>query len=234
MITFSISRVALVGSLTTMMLLVLGSYPFSTLSFLQQQQAQATSFEFGKDKVPRFEFGKDNFPRFEFGKDKVPPAYIIIDGKTSKLQLENGDPTTEDATGDYTRPPQGTISFGERFQLQVPQFPLIFKDVQSSSLFVCGGQFCNDDFHVRQELVKTKDIEGFLFRQTYTINSPGSVGDGFTASDNGFKIFLLWTLSFTDGSEQTYLATVLLKGDPCGEHGWVYSRGGTTCSDPNA
>ena len=52
------------------------------------------------------------------------------------------------------------------------------------------------------------------------------MGDGFTASDVGFKIPLLWTVSFTDGTEQTYLAIVHLKGDPCEEHGWVYSRGG--------
>ncbi len=50
-----------------------------------------------------------------------------------------------------------------------------------------------------------------------TINAPGGVGDRFTASEVGFKIFLWWQVSFTDGTEQTYLAIVHLKGDPCQE-----------------
>ena len=103
---------------------------------------------------------------------------------------------------------------------------------QSASLMVCGDEVCNDDFHIGQELVNTRDTR-FLYLQTYAINAPNGVGDGFTASDVGFKIGLLWTVSFTDGTEQTYLAIVHLKGDPCEEHGWVYSRGGTTCVDPN-
>lgn len=97
---------------------------------------------------------------------------------------------------------------------------------------VCGDEVYNDDFHIRQELVNTRDTR-FLYLLTYAINAPNGVSDGFTASDAGFKIFLFWTLLFTDGTEQTYLAIVHLKGDPCEEHGWVYSRGGTTCVDPN-
>jgi len=46
-------------------------------------------------------------------------------------------------------------------------------------------------------------------------------------------IFLFWTVSFTDEIDQTYLAIVHLQGNPCEEHGWVYSRGGTTCVDPD-
>jgi hypothetical protein len=79
--------------------------------------------------------------------------------------------------------------------------------------------------------VNTRDTR-FLFQQTYAINAPNGVGDGFTASDVGFKIFLLWTVSFTDGTEQTYLAIVHLKGDPCEEHGWDYHQNtNTTCVD---
>lgn len=97
---------------------------------------------------------------------------------------------------------------------------------------VCGDEVYNDDFHIRQELVNTRDTR-FLYLQTYAINAPNGVSDGFTASDAGFKIFLFWTLLFTDGTEQAYLALVHLKGDPCEEHGRVYSRCGTTCVDPN-
>ena len=57
---------------------------------------------------------------------------------------------------------------------------------------------------------------------------------GFTASDVGVKIFLFWTVGFADGIEKIYLAIVHLKGDPCEEDGWLYSRSGTTCVDPNA
>ena len=97
---------------------------------------------------------------------------------------------------------------------------------------VCGDEVYNDDLHIRQELVNTRDTR-FLLLQTHAINGPNGVGDGFTASDAGFKIFLFWTLSFTYGTEQTYLAIVHLKGDPCEKHGWVYSRGGTTCVNPS-
>jgi hypothetical protein len=44
---------------------------------------------------------------------------------------------------------------------------------------------------------------------------------------------LWWQVFFKDGTEQTYLAIVHLKGDPCQEHGWIYSSSGTTCVDPN-
>jgi hypothetical protein len=198
-----------ITAITTMMLLALVAAAPSSL-LLQPQQAEATAY----------------------GLQRLPPAFIVVDGKASPLQLENGDILSEETTADYSRPAQGTISFGERFQLLVPQVPGVFKDVQTASLMVCGDTACNDDFHVRQELVNTRDTR-FLFQQTYAINAPGGVGDGFTASDVSFKIFLLWTVGFTDGTEQTYLAIVHLQGDPCEEHGWIYSRGGTTCVDPN-
>ncbi len=68
---------------------------------------------------------------------------------------------------------------------------------------VWGDVVCNDDFRVHQELANTRDIR-FLYLQTHAINAPIGVGDGFTASDVGFKIFLFWRVSFTDGTEQTY------------------------------
>jgi hypothetical protein len=55
---------------------------------------------------------------------------------------------------------------------------------------VCGDEVCNDDFHIRQELVNTRDTR-LLYLQTYAINARNAAGDGFTASDVGFKIFLL-------------------------------------------
>ena len=96
---------------------------------------------------------------------------------------------------------------------------------------VCGDEVCNDDFHVRQELVNTRDIR-FLYLQTHAINAPNGVGDRFTASDVGFKIFLFWTVGFADGTEKTCLETVHLKGDRGEEHGWVYSRSDTTTIPP--
>jgi hypothetical protein len=215
-----LSRVMLVTGITTMMfLLLVSASPYSSILSLQQQQAEAAA------SLPL---------SFRLGHSILPPAYIVVDGKASRLQLENGDPSSGDATADYSIPAQGTISFGERFQLLVPQFPRIFKDVQSAELTICGDESCaTDDFHVRHELVNVRDTR-FVYVETHLIDAPGGVGDGFTASEVGFKIPLLWTVSFTDGTEQTYLAIVHLQGDPCEEHGWVYSRGGTTCVDPNA
>ena len=210
----ALSRIMLVTAISTMMFLVLVSAAPASSSILSfQQQAEASAYGLGGSRLP--------------------PAYIVLDGKVSKLQLENGDPlSAEGRTADYSRPAQGIVSFGERFQLLVPQFPGILKHVQSASLMACGDEVCNDDFHIRQELVNVKDTR-FFYVETYVIDAPSAVGDGFTASDVGFKIFLFWTVSFTDGTDQTYLAIVHLQGDPCEEHGWVYSRGGTTCVDPN-
>ena len=91
----------------------------------------------------------------------------------------------------------------------------------------------NDDFHAHIERVNVRDSR-VSYTETYLNTVPGGVGDGYTASEVGFKIFLWWQVFFTDGTDQTYLAIVHLKGDPCEEHGWVYSRGGTTCVDPNS
>jgi hypothetical protein len=210
-----LSRMTLVTALTMMMMFLSLAPPSSILSLQQQQQAEATVAA-------------------GLGQNRILPAYIVVDGKASTLQLENGDPTSGDATADYTRPAQGTISFGERFQLLVPQFPRLFKDAQSAELTICGDESCaTDDFHVRHELVNVRDTR-FLYVETHLMDNPGAVGDGFTASEVGFKIPLLWTVSFTDGTEQTYLAIVHLQGDPCEEHGWTYSRSGTICVDPNA
>jgi hypothetical protein len=87
------------------------------------------------------------------------------------------------------------------------------------------------------ELVDEGDDRDEYF-QTYLNAVPGggdpdALGDGYTASEEGFEIFLWWTVSFTDGTEQTYLAVVHLEGDECEEHGWVSSRSGTTCVDPD-
>ena len=169
-----------------------------------------------------------------YGLPRVPPAYIVADGQSSRLQLENGDPfSAEGRTADYTRPPQAIISFGERFQLLMPQVPVVFKDVQSASLTVCSDDRCrDDDFRIRQELVNTRDSR-LVFLQTYVINAPNGLEDTYTASDNGLKIYLFWDVSFTDGTSQTYVAIALLKGDPCEEHEWAYDRDGTICFDPN-
>ena len=208
-----VSRVMSITAITTMMFLALVAAAPSSL-LLQPQQAEATAYGIGLQRLP--------------------PAYIVADGQTSRLQLENGDPfSAEGRTADYSRPPQATISFGERFQLLMPQFPGILKDVQSASLTICSDDRCrDDDFRIRQELVNTRDSR-LAFVQTYAINAPNGLEDTFTASDNGLKVFMFWDVSFTDGTSQTYVAIALLKGDPCEEHGWAYDRDGTTCFDPN-
>jgi hypothetical protein len=213
-------RIMLASGITAMMFLALVSAsPSSSPIFsLQQQQAEATSSLSSSSS--------------RSGDVRIPPAFILVDGKSSRLQLEN-DPFSEDRVADYSRSPQGTISFGEPFRLLIPQFPGIFKDVQSARLWVNDDEAnAQDDFHVRQQLVNARDAR-YWYLQVHAINAPGGVGDGYTASEVGFKIFLWWQVSFTDGTEQTYLAIVHLKGDPCREHGWVYSRSGTTCVDPN-
>jgi hypothetical protein len=198
------SKFVVVTTVTTLIFLVLVSFSPSILS-LQQQQAEASAYGLGSTRVP--------------------PAYIIVDGKASKLQLEN-DPfqvNDEERIADYSRPPQGTISFGERFSLLVPQFLGVIKDVKSTTLWV-NDDVANsqDDFHVNKQLVNVRDTR-LLYTETYVINAPGGVGDGYTASEIGFRIFLWWDVLFADGTEQTYLAIVYLQGDPCEEHGWDYS-----------
>jgi hypothetical protein len=198
--------------------LVSASPSSSILSLQQQQQAEATSLSSSS---------------FRLGYNIIPPAYIIVDGKASRLQLED-EPMSQDRIANYDRAPQGTISPGERFGLLIPQFPGIFKDVQSTRLHVNDDVFNENDYlQTDIDRINVRDAR-FFYLETYLNTVPGAVGDGYTASDVGFKIFLWWQVFFTDGTEQTYLAIVHLRGDPCGEHGWVYSRSGTTCVDPNA
>jgi hypothetical protein len=215
--TPALSRIMLVSVMTTMMFLVLFSAApasSSILSFQQQDEASAYGLE-----------------------QRVPPAYIVIDGKPSRLQLED-EPMSQDRIANYDRAPQGTISFGERFQLLVPQVPGIFKDVQSATLYVNDDVFNENDYlQTDIERVNVRDTR-LLYLETYLNAVPGggdpdALGDGYTASDVGFRIFLWWQVFFTDGTDQTYLAIVHLQGDPCEEHGWAYSRSGTTCVDPD-
>src|SRR5215212_1019379 len=225
--TPALSRMMSIIVITTMTFLVLVSASPSSL-FLQPQQAEATAYGLGQSRIPL--------------------AFIVVDGKASILQLENGDPSSGDATADYSRPAQGTISFGERFQLLVPQFPRIFKDVQSAELTICGDESCaTDDFHVRHELVNVRDTR-FLYVETHLMDNPGAVGDGCTASEVGCKYLCCgqfpllmelnrhtWQLSIykethvksMDGHTQEvvpYVSTLTL--DHCGRHakGEVYSR----------
>jgi hypothetical protein len=211
-----LSRIMSVSGISAMLFLVLisASPSLAVLSLLHQpQQAEATLLP----SPSRF----------------VPSAYIIVDGKASKLQLEDS-PSSQDRRANYDRAPQGTISPGERFGLLIPQFPGIFKDVQSVRLFVNDDVFNENDYLVTDiDRINTRDTR-YFYLETYLNTAPGHVGDGYTASDVGFKIFLWWQVFFTDGTDQTYLAIVHLKGDPCQEHGWVSSRGGTRCVDPNA
>jgi hypothetical protein len=212
-----LSRIMLVSVMTTMMFLALVSAAPASSSILSfQQQAEASAYGLGQ---------------------RVPPAYIVVDGKPSRLQLED-EPMSQDRIANYDRAPQGTISFGERFQLLVPQVPGIFKDVQSATLYVNDDVFNENDYlQTDIERVNVRDTRLF-YLETYLNAVPGggdpdALGDGYTASDVGLRIFLWWQVFFTDGTDQTYLAIVHLQGDPCEEHGWAYSRSGTTCVDPD-
>jgi hypothetical protein len=162
--------------------------------------------------------------------NEIPPAYIEIDDERSRLQLEN-DNFLSDRIADYDIDPQGTISFGEEFNLLVRQAPS-HKDVESAELTVCYDEECgNDDFWISRELVDVND-EKYWYIETHVIDAPDEVGDGFTANEVGFPIYMWWTVEFTDGTDQTYLAIVHLEGDECEEHGWVDSSSGTSCFDP--
>jgi hypothetical protein len=164
--------------------------------------------------------------------NRIPSAYITIDDGFSQLQLENDNSST-DRIADYDIEPQGTISFGEQFMFLVPQTTGVLKNAESADLTVCYDEDCsNDDFWITRELVDVDDEES-LYIETHVINAPDEVGDGFTASEEGFEIFMWWTVSFTDGTDQTYAAVVHLQGDPCEEHGWVENTDGTSCVDPD-
>jgi hypothetical protein len=168
---------------------------------------------------------------------EIPRAYIAIDGELSELQLEHGPSGDDDSIADYDRDPQGTLSFGEHFSLLVPQGSGVL-NVESAQLSV------NDDVANQNDYLQT-DIElvdsgddRYLYFQTYLNDVPGggdpdALGDGYTANENGFEIFLWWTVSFTDGTDQTYLAIVHLQGDECEEHGWD-DGSDTTCVDFDA
>lgn len=50
--------------------------------------------------------------------------------------MNEDEPMSQDRRANHERSPQGTISSGERFGLLIPQFPGIFKEVQSARLYV--------------------------------------------------------------------------------------------------
>lgn len=191
---------------------------------LSAQEAFATESDkddYQHDK--KHDDSKDN-------ESEIPPAYIEIDGELSELQLENGPSGGDDSIADYDRDPQGTLSFGEHFSLIVPQAPGVLKNAESAELLICFDADCaNDDFLFSRELVDVDD-ERHLYVETHVIDAPDELGDGFTANEDGFPIYMWWTVEFTDGTDQTYVAIVHLEGDECEEHGWVDS--GTRCVDP--
>jgi hypothetical protein len=171
--------------------------------------------------------------------NEIPSAYIEIDGELSELQLENGRSGNDDSIADYDIDPQGTLSFGEEFSLIVPQGSGVL-NVESAQLSVNDDELNQNDYlQTDIELVDEGDDRDEYF-QTYLNAVPGggdpdALGDGYTASEIGFEIFLWWTVSFTDGTEQTYLAVVHLEGDECEEHGWDdHPNDDTTCVDLDA
>jgi hypothetical protein len=168
---------------------------------------------------------------------EIPPAYIEIDGELSELQLENGPSGDDDSIADYDIDPQGTLSFGEEFSLLVTQGSGVL-NVESAQLSVNDDELNQNDYlQTDIELVDSGD-DGDLYFETYFNDVPGggdpdALGDGYTANENGFEIFLWWTVSFTDGTDQTYLAVLHLEGDECEEHGWD-DGSDTTCVDFDA
>jgi hypothetical protein len=69
--------------------------------------------------------------------------------------------------------------------------------------------------------------------ETHLIDAPSGVGDGFAASEVGFKIFCAGQFPLWIGpTDQTYLAIVHLQGDLCEEHGWDdHPTDHTKCAD---
>ena len=172
--------------------------------------------------------------------NEIPPAFIEIDGELSELQLENGPSGgDEDSIADYDRDPQGTLSFGEQFSLLVPQGSGVL-NVESAQLSVNDDELNQNDYLQTDIELVDEGEDSYLYFQTYLNDVPGggdpdALGDGYTASEIGFEIFLWWTVSFTDGTEQTYLAIVHLEGDECEEHGWDdHPNDDTTCVDLDA
>jgi hypothetical protein len=193
----------LVSGITIMIFLVL-VFPSSVLPFQQHQlqQAEAVSIPF-------------SFPSPSSLLPIVPPAYILVGDKILKLQLENSTfaDDTDKRIADYGKPPQGAISFGEHFTLLVPQLSYVFKNVKSTILWInTDSANANDNSHVYMQRLMAKDTRT-LYLETYIISAPDGVGDGFTGGDKGLKVFLRWDVSFTDGTDQTYVAILILKGD---------------------
>jgi hypothetical protein len=197
---------------------------------LSGQEAFATQSDDDYQHDKKHDDKKDNG-------SEIPPAYIAIDGELSELQLENGRSGNDDSIADYDIDPQGTLSFGEHFSLLVPQGSGVL-NVESAQLSVNDDELNQNDYlQTDIELVDSGD-DGYLYFQTYLNDVPGggdpdALGDGYTANENGFEIFLWWTVSFTDGTEETYLAIVHLEGDECEEHGWD-DGSDTTCVDFDA
>ena len=161
--------------------------------------------------------------------NEIPPGYITIDGEVSELQFEV-EPSPQNPIADYTIESQGTLSFDEHFSLLLPQAAGVLKNAESSRLLICFDPGCgNDDLVIDRELVNVNDEE-FLYVETYLNRLPDDLGDGFTANEEGFEIYMWWTVEFTDGTDQTYVAIVHLQGDDCEEHGWIES--GTRCFQP--
>jgi hypothetical protein len=200
---------------------------------LSAQEAFATESDkddYQHDK--KHDDSKDN-------ESEIPPAYIEIDGELSELQLENGPSGGDDSIADYDRDPQGTLSFGEHFSLIVPQESGVL-NVESAQLSVNDDELNQNDYLQTDIELVDEGEDNYLYFQTYLNDVPGggdpdALGDGYTANENGFEIFLWWTVSFTDGTEQTYLAIVHLEGDECEEHGWDdHPNDDTTCVDLDA
>ena len=200
---------------------------------LSAQEAFATESDkddYQHDK--KHDDSKDN-------ESEIPPAYIAIDGELSELQLENGPSGGDDSIAEYDRDPQGTLSFGEHFSLIVPQESGVL-NVESAQLSVNDDELNQNDYLQTDIELVDEGEDSYLYFQTYLNDVPGggdpdALGDGYTANENGFEIFLWWTVSFTDGTEQTYLAIVHLEGDECEEHGWDdHPNDDTTCVDLDA
>jgi hypothetical protein len=103
--------------------------------------------------------------------------------------------------------------------------------VESAKLWV-NDDIYNENDYLQIDIELVNVIHGrFSYTEIYLNDLPQGLGDGYTANEKGLRIFLWWDVRFRDGTDQTYLAIVHLKGDPCKDHGWA--RRGTTCFDPN-
>ena len=102
-----------------------------------------------------------------------------------------------------------------------PQTPSKFKEVESAKLWV-NDDIYNENDYLQIDIELVNVIHGkFSYTEIYLNDLPQGLGDGYTANEKGLRVLFVVDISFRDGTDQTYLAIVHLKGDPCKGISWL-------------